>query len=72
MRVETYGFPIPNNPYESYLSSYGVKVDSVAGCIVDDRTIEHADGYNSKMEHLINKRLGKDVFEEARDFSKKK
>jgi hypothetical protein len=69
MRIETYGLRMQKSPYDEYLKKHEIAVDGVAGCVVNEEILEHAEGYNSTMKSLIRKRLGKDVFTEAEAFA---
>lgn len=66
IQLETYGLQKQSNPYQDYLAKHHIKMKIVAGCIVNDKIIDHAKGYNSKMKQLVNQKLGKDIFQEAR------
>lgn len=70
MQIETYGLGGPMNPYEEHLLKNGIKINSVAGCMVDKEILKHAEGYNLTMKRLINQRLGRDIFKEAEEYSK--
>ncbi len=72
MQLEIYGLRMANDPYEEELRQQGITMNTVAGCMVDDEILEHAEGYNETMKRLINRKLNKDVFQEAEEFAKKK
>jgi hypothetical protein len=61
--VRTYGLPAPW--FEKYKAlareKYGVEIDAVAGCVVDDGLRERANGYNEAMLQEIRRRFGRDA-----------
>ena len=46
--------------------TYGVTVDAVAGCVVDQKIIDHARGYNEVMLAHLNEKYGEDVLATVR------
>ena len=67
-RLQTYGFMSGKmNPGEEYLrKNYSVDIWPVAACIVSEDLRAKAEAYNSEMKRLLVKKLGKDIFEEAK------
>ena len=66
LALERYGFGagIPTES-DAYLASLGVEIRPVAGCVVDDQTLGHADGFNRVMRRAIKDKFGSDVFKRA-------
>jgi hypothetical protein len=64
----TYGSPV--SWYDQYAvllaDRYKIRLERVAGCIVDDRLVERTRGYNQTMEKRALEKHGKDVFAECR------
>jgi len=65
-RIEVYGLRSISTSNEDRLDKqYKVKTVAVAGCCVSTEVIGHADGYNSRMEELLKRKYGRDIFEES-------
>ena len=66
LALEEYGFGagLPSVS-DDYLSSLGVEIRPVAGCLVDDEIIGHASGFNREMRREIKDRFGSNVFKLA-------
>ena len=71
-QIEEYGmFSGAMGAAEKYLlERYGVKIKSVAGCIISGMITNHAQTYNETMKQLLNKKFDNDIFEEAKIFAK--
>lgn len=65
MQIETFGLRMSNSPYENYLAKHGIKMKTVAGCVVNERIVKHASVYNKEMKRRIRQKLGRDIFAEA-------
>lgn len=66
LALERYGFAAGvSTASDAYLSSLGVEIRPVAGCVVNDQIIGHASGFNRVMRRAIKDRFGTDVFERA-------
>ena len=65
MQLETYGLQRAEDPYRDSLLKHGIEQKTVAGCLVDDKILEHAEGYNETMKRLINAKMGKEFFRNA-------
>ncbi len=67
-RIQDYGGLEPW--HESYVQTmqqeFGVKVDTVAGCIVSGWFIRYVRSYNDVMEAALVKKYGRDVARESR------
>lgn len=75
LRVETMGFPPApwEKTYERTMKErYGIEFQRVAGCVVSDRLIGHAKGYNEIMGAEITRRFGADVLKKTADEARKK
>lgn len=54
------------NPSEDYLADkYGVRVTSIAGCVISEGITGAIEGYNSTMKPLLSRKFGRDIFKEA-------
>lgn len=63
--------PYPNK-YDDYLKEkYGVTAIPVAGCVVSDGLIGAIEGYNATMKPLLNRKFGRDIFQEAQEASQR-
>lgn len=72
--LETMGPPPApwERTYEKLLKErYGITYSWVAGCIVNDRVMGHADGYNEIMAAEIERRFGKGVLEKTAEEARK-
>jgi len=63
--IESYGMPSPEHYEAEQLlrARYGIQTHNVAGCMVDEKTAQYAEGYNHVMKAEIARRFGPDVFE---------
>jgi hypothetical protein len=63
--VEWYGkIPAWNSEYAKLLEErYHIQLRTVAGCIVDDKIVGHARGYNEISLPVIKRQFGADVLE---------
>lgn len=63
--IERYGLPRPSDGEAEKLlrTRYGIQTRCVAGCMVDEKTAQHAEGYNGVMNAEIARRFGADVFD---------
>ena len=69
-QVKVYGLRAVSKKREDYLEKqYNLKSVVIAGCCVSSEEIGYADAYNSRMEDLLRKKLGKDIFKEAEESS---
>ena len=58
--------------YDDYLKEkYGVITTPIAGCVVSDGIIGAAEGYNSTIRPLLNRKFGHDIFKEAEEASRR-
>jgi hypothetical protein len=72
LAVETFGLPPRHDVYAEILKAdYQVELRSIAGCLIDDKILGHAKGYNEISEAEIKRRFGADVFTKARAASEK-
>lgn len=67
LAVESFGMPAAwMGEYKKLLKSqYDIELRTVAGCVVDDRILGHAEGYNKVMETEIKRRFGGDALKRA-------
>lgn len=66
MALEVYGeFAGTKTLSEKYLAERGVEIRAVAGCMVNNQIIGHAQGFNRVMKQGIKDELGNDVFDKA-------
>jgi hypothetical protein len=71
--VQGYGLPMPWRPEYARLlqERYGIKLRTVAPCIVSTALVAYVDSYNRVSAEAVNRKFGHDVFkecsEEARD-----
>lgn len=75
LKVETMGPPPApwEKTYERLLKEwYGIKFDWVAGCVVSERVIGHAKGYNEIMGKEIARKYGEDALKKTADEARKK
>jgi len=65
--IEIFGLPTPwDGEYAKLLNDrYHIQVRRVAGCIVDEKLVGHAKGYNEISESEIQHRFGGDVLEKT-------
>ena len=66
--IEAFGLPSPwDGDYAKVLDQrYHIQVRTLATCIVDDKTVGHAKGYNEVSRAEIKRRFGSDVIEKTR------
>jgi hypothetical protein len=66
--VESFGLPTPwDGDYAKLLrEKCQIQVRVVAGCVVDEKIVGHAKGYNEVSKAEINRRFGSNVLEETR------
>lgn len=64
---ETYGLPtIYQGEYFKLLAEkYPIEMRPVAGCLVDDKIVGHAAGYNEIMDREIEHRFGTNILDKA-------
>jgi hypothetical protein len=67
--IEAYGLPVPWRPeYARLLNErHGVRVHTVALCIVSQSLRSYADSYNRVSVAAVNRKFGRDVFKECAD-----
>lgn len=67
-RILTYGLPVHwINEYREVLArDYGVKLETVAGCVVSDPLVDYVDTYNETIEGYLVSVHGPDLFDKAR------
>lgn len=66
-RILIYGEAGSLFPTEIYLQkNYGVEPLRIAYCVVTEGLVSGADQYNKTMQSLLNRKFGKDIFEEAK------
>jgi len=71
-RIFVAGKPPGRIASEEYLTDkYGVRVTSIAGCVISDGIEGAIDGYNSTMKPLLNRKFGHDIFKEAEEANRK-
>jgi hypothetical protein len=73
LKIKTYGLPVPWRPKAGQLleDQLGVRLETVAGCVVTDELTENVRGYNSRMKREIAARFGPnavdEIFKEAEE-----
>lgn len=71
-RIFVVGKRPATSAYDEYLKErYGVLMAPIAGCIVSDGIEGAQEGYNSTMRPLLNRKFGRDIFQEAEEASRK-
>jgi hypothetical protein len=71
-RIFVAGMPAGRIASEEYLTNkYGVRVTSIAGCLISDGIEGAIDGYNTIMKPLLNRKFGHDIFAEAEKATRK-
>jgi len=65
--IETFGLPPRwDGDYAKLLEQrYRIEVRTVAGCMVDEKIVGHAKGYNEVSKAEIQRRFGSDVLEKT-------
>jgi hypothetical protein len=68
LAVETYGFGMNGDGGRSHLlrERYNIETRIVAGCIVNEKIVGHAKGYNEVSRAEIERRFGKDIWDKVR------
>ena len=65
-RILVFGLRRTESPREIQLKErYGVATTAIAGCVVSPGIVAAAEGYNSTMKPLLNRKFGRDIFEET-------
>jgi hypothetical protein len=67
LAIETAGMPAPwRSTYARLLRErHGIEILEVAGCIVDEGTMQHINAYNGVMKAEISRRFGADTLEKT-------
>ena len=69
-RTLVYGLRTSVSEQDKRLSTDGVEVKAIAGCIVSDGILEGARVYNEVMREKLKAKLGYDIFDEKADSQK--